>query len=198
MKRTLFLISLLTLTLFLLVPFAFAKDSPDRITIWGPSLSKPIEIIDPQILKGFDPWNGQFLDKSSVIVAQEPQIEQTYYIFFYFRDKDGEFREFYTFQYAPNSADRQGFIYLPREGEPWYRVNGQTILRDSGWHYASKEWDALMKQTLENNKVSSRGSGFSKSLQVVPIIMAIGGTAAIWLLRRSHPRHSTISQKLTD
>ena len=187
MKRMLFLTLFITLTSLLLVPLAFAKGSPDKITIWSPSLTKPIEITDPETLKEFDPWSGQFLDRSLSPIVEEPQIEQTYYVFFYFRDRDGEFREFYTFQYAPNSAGRRGFIYLPREGEPWRLMNSQTIARANGWHYTSEEWDMLMQSLLEGDRVSSRRPMTTWDTQIaVSTVILIGGAATIWLLRHRY------------
>jgi hypothetical protein len=188
MKRMLFLTLFITLTSFLLVPLAFAKDSPDKITIWGPSMTQPIEIIDPETLKGFDPWNGQFLDRSLGPIVEEPQIKQTYHVFFYFRERDGEFREFYTFQYAPESAGRQGFIYLPREGEPWRLMNSQTIARANGWHYASEEWDILMQSLLESGRVSPTRPTTTWNTQIIlSTIILISGAATIWLIRHRYP-----------
>jgi hypothetical protein len=186
MKRMLFLTLFIILTSFLIVPFAFAKGSPDKITIWGPSLAQPIEITNPETLKGFDPWNGQFLDRSLGSIAEEPQIEQTYHVFFSFRDRDGGFREFYTFQYAPNSAGRRGFIYLPREGEPWRLKNSQTIARANGWHYASEEWDVLMQSLLESESVSPTRSMTTWNTQIAVSTIILISAATIWLLRRSH------------
>jgi len=42
------------------IPLAYAKGSPDLITISGGGLTQPIEITDSTSLKAFDPWSGQF------------------------------------------------------------------------------------------------------------------------------------------
>jgi hypothetical protein len=188
MKRISFLTLFLVLTSLILVPLAFAKGSPDKITIWGPALAEPIEITDPKVLKWFDPWNGQFLDQNLGTITEELRVEQTYYVFFYFRDRDGEFREFYTFQYAPNSAGRRGFIYLPKEGEPWRLMNSQTIARANSWHYASEEWDMLMQQMLENPQASPTASLITDNLRITLLIITLlGGAVMIWVFRRMRP-----------
>jgi|SRR5688572_23314425 hypothetical protein len=188
MKRTLFLTMFLTLMSFLLVTLAFAKDSPDKITIWGPSLTQPIEITDPDVLEGFDPWEGQFLDRSRDTVSKEPHVQEIYHVIFYWQANKDKNRVMYVFQYSPNPFGGKGFIYLPREGEPWHRVNGQTIIRSSGWKYASPAWDKLMGQTLENDTVSHNEARNPQYIQiVVPVIILIGVAATIWLFRRRYP-----------
>lgn len=172
------------------MPLAFAKGSPDKIILWGPSLGEPIEITNPEVLKGFDPWNGQYLDRNLGTITEEPRVEQTYDVIFYFQESNGKTRIFYVFQYFPNPTGGQGFIYLPREGEPWHRMNGQTIIRVSGWHYASAEWDTLMQQMLENHQVSLTGSLITDGLRValpIIIITLIGSAVIIWVFRRRRP-----------
>ena len=164
---------------------AFAKGSPDKIIIWGPSLAKPIEITDPKILKGFDPWNGQFLDRSSGVIEDEPRPQEIYTVVFDLGNNNLEKRSFYVFQYSPGSSGEKGFIYLPREGEPWHLTNGQTIIRASGWHSASAEWDTLMQLMLENDRNSLHGTVRSRDLQIaLPILILLGSAATIWYLRR--------------
>lgn len=198
MKRTLLLTIFLILTSLILVSLAFAKGSPDKIIIWGPSLAKPIEINDLETLKTFDPWNGQFLDRSLGAIVEEPQIEQTYYVFFYFRDRDSKFREFYTFQYFSNSANPRGFIYLPGEGEPGRLMNSQTIARANGWYYASEKWDTLIQDRLKNDTVSQNGFVTLRDLQTLVPIIIISGTAMIWLFWRRYPRFVSHKTKSSD
>jgi len=188
MKKTLFLTFLLILTSLILVPFAVAKGSPDKITIWGPSLGEPIQITNPETLKAFDPWNGQFLDQSPGTIAEEPRTQDIYTVVFDLGTNTREAHVFYVFQYAPNSSSGQGFIYLPREGEPWHVRNGQTILRDSGWQHASAEWEALMQHTLEKDRESPNAATISGDLQLAaPIIILVGGVVIIWYIRRRQP-----------
>jgi hypothetical protein len=185
MKKILLLTFFLILISLILVPLAFAKGSPDKIVIWGPSLAEPIQITNPETLRGFDPWNGQFLDQGLGTLAEEPRTRDIYTVVFDVGTNTREERVFYVFQYAPNSSGGHGFIYLPREGEPWHLTNGQTILRASGWQYASAEWDALMQNTLKADKESPEATTISGDLQIVlPIFLLLGGVAMIWYLRR--------------
>jgi len=54
----------------------------------------------------------------------------------------------YSFRYSLNSSSNQGYIYIPTEGENWYTINTFTIARPSGWYYANREWDKVMRQAL--------------------------------------------------
>ncbi len=185
-------ISFLLLILFIFVPLAFAKGSPDKITITGPGLAAPIEITNPEILSQFNPWDGYFLDKDRTIVTEKPQDDALYEVLFYFREKSGEFHLFYAFYYSPAPSGKRGAIYLPQENEKWYVMNNETIARRSGWLYASPEWDTSMQHLLKDQQTSS-----STSISVIannPIAQIIGGsvlaiillvsTVALWLLRR--------------
>ena len=188
MKQILSLTLLMILTSLMLVSLVFAKGSPDKITIWGPPLAEPIQITNPETLNGFDPWNGQFLDRSLGTIAEEPRVQDIYNVIFYVRNNNEEIRIFYAFRYSPNPSGGQGFIYLPGEGEPWHLMNGQTIVRTSGWHYASREWDTLIQQMLEKDKGSPSGTIISRDLQTaVLIIILLGGAATIRCLRRKLP-----------
>jgi hypothetical protein len=59
----------LSLSSFLLVfvvmlnePSIFAKASIERMVVRGGGLARSVEITDRAMLKGFDPWSGQFID----------------------------------------------------------------------------------------------------------------------------------------
>lgn len=192
MKRVFFKTLLLAWLWLILVPLAMAKGSPDKITITGAHLTRPIEITDPEILQGFDPWNGQFLDRHSGTITEEPQIDQPYDIFFYLKDEDGQVRMLYAFQYYPDPSDGRGYIYLPQEGEEWHLTNGQTILRASGWHYTSAEWDTLMQQVLKAEGLSRTTSRsrilanqLNASIWIIGLVyIALLSVVAVWLFRR--------------
>lgn len=193
MRHMLFKTLLLAWLWLILAPSATAKGSPDKITIMGHQLAGSIEITDPELLQGFDPWNGQFLDRNQSTIMEEPQIDQSYDVFFYLKDKDGQFRMFYAFQYYPDPSDGRGYIYLPQEGEESHLMNGQTILRASGWHYASAEWDTLMRQALRTeglSRTTSRsgilGDQITSSVWItVLVFISFVSVAAVWIFRRS-------------
>jgi hypothetical protein len=192
MKRVLFKTLLLAWLGLILAPLAVAKGSPDKIIIMGPQLTEPFEITDPEILKGFDPWNGQFLDRTQDTIREGQHNDQPYDVFFYLKDKDGQFRMFYAFQYTPAPSDGQGYIYLPQEGEEWHLMNGQTILRASGWHYASAEWDTLMRRVLTTeglSRTTSRAGIPSDQITssvwiTVLVFISLVSVAAVRIFRR--------------
>jgi len=193
MKRVLFKTSLLVCLWLILAPLAAVKGSPDKITIMRTQLAEAIEIIDPEILQRFDPWNGQFLDQNQNTVTEEPQTDQSYNIFFYLKDKDGQLRMFYAFQYYLDPSNGQGYIYLPQEGEEWHLMNGQTILRASGWHYASAEWDALMLQVLITEEPSRitfssvfPGNQITSGVWItVLVLISLASVVFVWIFCRS-------------
>ena len=180
------------LILFISVPLASAKGSPDKITITGPGLASPIEITNPEILSQFNPWDGQFLDKDRRIVTEPPQVNALYEVLFYFRETSGEFHLFYALYYSLARSGTRGDIYLPQENEKWHVMNNLTIARRSGWLYASPEWDSLMQQLLKDQQTSSPTS--MSAIANNPITRIIGGsvlavilivsTVTLWFLRR--------------
>lgn len=185
-------ICFLLLILFISIPLAFAKGSPDKITITGPGLASPIEITNPEILNQFNPRDGQFLDKDRRIVTETPEIGARYEVLFYFKETSGEFHLFYALYYSSAPSRARGAIYLPQENEKWYGMNNETIARKSGWLYASPEWDSFMQHLLKDQQASSPTS--RSAIATNPIAQIIGGsvlaiilivsTVALWLLRR--------------
>ena len=141
------------LVLLTSVSIVYAKGSTEKISIMGTGLAFPLEITKTSILESFDPWDGQFFDRSRGTrgrLTESPIVTQTYNVFFYIRDNDNKSQMIYSFRYAPNSSGTQGYIYIPTEGEIWYVSNSFTIARPSGWYYASREWDKFMKQAFTN------------------------------------------------
>ena len=157
MKKA-FLFTLLVLALLTSVSVAYAKGSTDKISILGTGLAHPLEITTLNILDRFDPWDGQFFDRTRGNwgrLAEEPAVAQTYNVFFYIKDNENESKMIYSFRYAFSSSDTQGYIYIPTEGENWYTINTFTIARPSGWYYANHKWDTLIRQALTNkNQIS--------------------------------------------
>ena len=82
--------------------------------------------------------------------------EDSYQVFFYMKgagrrsDYDrGALKMIYEIWYRPGREDDPRLIYLPGQGEEFYKNNVGTILRendDGKWHYATPEWDRLMKR----------------------------------------------------
>lgn len=139
--------------------YAYSKGSPDKIIIKGKSLRQPIEITDRAMLKGFDPWSGQFIDWPGGIVASQPAADATYEVSFYIKWKptDRHMRLFYVFRYIPGRNGERGYVYLPGESDKWGSVSRSTILRDDDdghWHYASTAWDTLMERLTHPHRAS--------------------------------------------
>jgi len=137
-------------------PFAFSKGSPDLILISGGGLSQPIQITDPNSLKAFNPWIGQFADWQAKPMADAPCFRRSFEVLFYMRWPGREsstdhsnLQLIYATRYC--STGEAGYVYLPGRGEPQYGVNGGTIIRGAAegkWHVATAAWDSLMSDAV--------------------------------------------------
>jgi len=154
------------------VPFAYCKGPADLIVISGGGLSQSIEITDPDSLRAFSPWLGQFADWKATPLRDAPCFRRSFEVLFYmkwperFSSKDrGDLKMIYATRYCYTGAT--GYVYLPGPGEPNYGENGGTIIRrkaDGKWHPATAAWDALM-----SNAVAVRDA------QAVPDMIRISG-----------------------
>jgi hypothetical protein len=148
----------LVLLLLVCVPAADAKGKPDKIAIRGGKFPRPIEITDREILQGFDPWTGQFIDWPRGIAAKPPNWQHAFEVFFYqkkpgtpSRYDQGDLKLIYALTYYPGYNGAPGYIYLPGKGQAFYSLNTGTMTRqghDGEWHYASPAWEALMKRAF--------------------------------------------------
>jgi hypothetical protein len=138
------------------VPFAFGKGSVDLILISGGGLAKPIEISDPETLRSFSPWIGQFADWQAKPLPDAPCFRRSFEVFFYmnwpgrFSSLDrGDLKMIYATRYC--STGSVGYVYLPGRGERYFGENGGTIIRgeaDGKWHPATAAWDSLMSEAV--------------------------------------------------
>lgn len=194
MKSVLHYLSLfLLLALPALAVPAAAKGPVDQITIAGPGLNEPVEITDAAILSRFDPWAGQFIGTGGPL-EWPPDVGDRvpYQAFFYLEDNRGDLQLRYVLYYYPDPAGGRGIIYLPGPGEPYYRINIGTIIRndsDGRWHNAMPAWDELMRDLLRAEEVSPAGSANTASLNLSPwigslVIMALLGSLAFWVFAR--------------
>lgn len=137
-------------------PFAFSKGSPDLILISGGGLAQPIEITDPDSLKAFNPWMGQFADWETKPLADAPCFRRSFEVSFYMKWPErkssldhGNLQLIYNTRYC--STGEAGYVYLPGPGDPKYGPNGGTIIRgaaDGKWHLATAGWDSLMSDAV--------------------------------------------------
>lgn len=136
---------------------AYCKGSPNLILIARGSQC-PVEIRDREALQQFDPWSGQFINWQRGLATTQGNTKDSYQVFFYMKwpgrrsDYDrGSLKMIYEVWYRPGPDGESGYVYLPGQGESFYNNNVGTILRendDGKWHYASREWDDLMKRMI--------------------------------------------------
>ena len=152
MKRSSYRLLLLAcLSLTVALP-AYGKAPLEKIIISGSKLAHPVEVKDPELLKLSNPWFGKFADWSSPPQAA-PSGPSVYNLTLYAHLD--ELKAIYQFRYAPNPTGGPGQVYLPGEGEEWYRQNSSIILRDKQegrWHPALPDWESRIKKVLETQK----------------------------------------------
>ena len=154
-------------------PLAFSKGSPDLILVSGGGLGQPIEITDPDSLKAFNPWMGQFADWEAKPLADAPCFRRSFEVLFYMRWPErkssqdrGNLQLIYSTRYC--STGQTGYVYLPGPGEPQFGPNRGTIIRgaaDGKWHVATAAWDSLMSDAV----------AMSESQRSADMILVSGG-----------------------
>jgi hypothetical protein len=137
-------------------PLAFGKGPVDLILISGGGLAQPVEISDPESLRSFSPWIGQFADWEAKALLDAPCVRRSFEVFFYmkwpgrFSSLDrGDLNMIYATRYC--STGSVGYVYLPGRGQRYFGENGGTIIRgdaDGKWHPATAAWDSLMSEAV--------------------------------------------------
>ena len=128
---------------------ASAKPPTVKLTIEGGSLSKPIDVTDPQILE------------LSFVRGQAPQPPDGlcgYQISIYFRIANDEIRRLAVLYYFPNVSGAQGFIYSPVQGESWNVQDLGKVISEGHprrWFHASPYWEQAIKPLI----ASAEGAG---------------------------------------
>jgi hypothetical protein len=139
------------LALMITVPLSLSAVAPEiksttRITISAEDLVQPIEITDDAVLALSHVFAGQFIDQ----LAPAPDFTlPRYTLTFDIQTLQGVKEAAYVVVYSVDAATGEGFVYLPGPGEPSYRRNISTILRDGHdgyWHRASDEWSAAINR----------------------------------------------------
>ena len=102
------------------------------------------EITEEHVLRLSHVFTGRFIGEPiDTPVASMPR----YTITFDIQTHEGVKVAAYTVQYCVDASTGEAFVYLPGRGEPPYRRNLSTIIRDGHdgrWHRAAAEWrDAL-------------------------------------------------------
>ncbi len=132
-----------------------AKLPTTKIRITGGQLSSALEVTDPQVLRRFSAWHG-YMDLSRRVVTAPTEGRQRYEVWFYVKFSYDDVRMAYVLYYHPGPSGEPGHIYLPRRGEKWYQLNASTVQMATGWFYASREWDALLKPLITAAEAAKR------------------------------------------
>lgn len=135
--------ALLMFTVLLVIPqTASAKPRKVKLTIAGSSLTKAIEITDPQILE---------LTSTRLPAQKPPAGLHGYEISFYSKVADNEIRRMAVAYYYPNLSAEQGYVYTPGEGETWSVRDLETPMtagRYGRWWFASPAWEQAIKPLI--------------------------------------------------
>lgn len=127
---------------------AYAKLALSALFISGGSLSRPLEVTDPELLQSSNPWFGTFIPQWNHAPKEEgaspPETAPRYEISFYAITSPNEPPHIiYVAYYAFDSGTHRGFLYLPGRHEQWNSTNGGSILRphqDGRWNLADPGW----------------------------------------------------------
>ena len=129
---------------------AYAKRPVQKITISRPGVAGALEVTQKEALDLSNPWSGRFIDWSAP-ASRPSEAMPVYEVTLHAQLNDSALTPIYQFRYAPGADGGRGHVYLPGQGEPWYRRNVRIILRhghDGRWHPATAAWDAQMKAAL--------------------------------------------------
>jgi len=129
-----------------------AKGATVKLTLNGPGLAAPVEIVEPAILHGSNVWDGSFLGET--LDAPPPGATATHTLTFEVQTPEWMRqapRTMYTVLLARDAKSGGLLLYLPGRGEPGYRVNVSSMLRDTQdghWHRPSASWAAALARYL--------------------------------------------------
>src|SRR5476649_1292217 len=116
-----------------------AKGRTVKLVVSGGGLGQPIEITGKDVLFA-NPWGDDFVHSWKAIPEPPPGVRR-YEVSFYEELGTRDVRMKYVVDYAPSPHGR-GAIHLPGRGDPSYRLNVGTIVRDGQdgqWFAASDE-----------------------------------------------------------
>jgi hypothetical protein len=180
------LIAVVSVLIALAAPLSLAaKGRTVKITITGSAQSVPVEIVDPAVSQ-FSVWSGPgtfingvpqtegfIINWAKGPVAQRPHALRRYQVAFYTgcKKEDSSFcntdepQLSYVVIYEYDPAAKQGYVYLPGRGEPWYEVNTRSILRtiqlspgvvgnglEGNWFLGSADWQRFAAPFLSQVK----------------------------------------------
>lgn len=129
-----------------------AKGTTVKLTLTGPGLANPIEIVEPAILSVSNVWEGRFI--GDTLAAAPPVKPRIYTLAFDVRLPEWMrqgVKTMYTVSVARDAKSGALLLYLPGRGEPGYPRNIGTMLRDGQdgrWHRPSLAWATALAKYL--------------------------------------------------
>ena len=121
-----------------------AKGPTVKLTITGPGLAAPVEIVEPAILDASNVFGGSFLGET--LQAAPPVETPIYTVSFHVQSPEWMRRPvkaMYAVSVARDTRTGALWLYLPGRGEAGYALNVGTILRDGQdghWHRPPLAW----------------------------------------------------------
>ena len=131
---------------------AGAKGTTVKLTLTGPGLGAPVEIVDPAVLALSNVWEGSFIGRT---MAAAPQLKgPVYTVAFDVQLPEWQragIKRMYTVRVARDARLGLLFLYLPGRGDDAYALNASTMLRDlqdGHWHRPSAAWATALAKYL--------------------------------------------------
>jgi hypothetical protein len=138
----------------------------DMILVSGGELKHPVQITDPELLRQFDPWNGDFVDWDHVSGGR---LGWEYEILYFKKriepstpyDRDG-LTMIYGFRYCMDEDGGPGSVHLAGRNDKFGPENVRIIwdgTQAGRWHPATPSWHSFIEQTVaaqEHSSVTSR------------------------------------------
>ena len=125
-----------------------AKGKTVKLVVSGGGLTSPVEISGEDVAFA-NPWSDAFVSSWSAV--SEPALNARHFeVSFYEQMATADVRVKYLVDYVPGAPGR-GVIHLPGRGDPRYRANVSTIVRDGQdgkWFPASSEWERVVGSRL--------------------------------------------------
>ncbi len=138
-------------TLAALVTIAASANAPEikattRLTVIASA--GLVEITEPEVLAQSHVFAGNFI--GSPAESPDPAFAR-HTVIFDIQTQRGIKHGAYAVHLVFDDATGAAFVYLPGRGEPAYRSNASTMIRDGQdgrWHHASTEWAAAIHARL--------------------------------------------------
>ena len=129
-----------------------AKGTTVKLTVTGPGLAAPVEIVERAILDQSNVWDGSFIGDTleAAPLAPPPRYTVTFDVQLPAWQRAGV-KRMYTVSVARDARSGGLVLYLPGRGEPGYGLNAGTMLRDSQdgrWHRPPAAWASLVAKYL--------------------------------------------------